>query len=154
MTSDNEYRSTPIELEQYIEEGGDPLAFQKTFADLITGIVMSGLIFFVALWFAFPANRFYHESGLLIGVILAVVMAFYLRRSVQNAIDFGEYEAQRIIKSGALIRYGMVCIVLGILMIFPRANPLTAFLGVMTMKVSAYIQPFTNKVLKILKIRR
>lgn len=153
-TSQDAYRDTPIELPQYNTEGGDPMAFTHTFQDLIVGIILSFVIAALILWFAFPQARFYHISGLVIGTVLSVIMSFYLRRSVEMAIDIGEYEAQRVIKKGALIRYGMACIVLGILMIFPRGNPLTAFLGVMTMKVSAYIQPFTNKVIKILKIRR
>ena len=44
-----------------------------------------------------------------------------------------------------MIRYFVVIIVFGILMITRIGNPLAAFVGVMGLKVSAYVQPMLSK---------
>ena len=44
-----------------------------------------------------------------------------------------------------LIRYLIVIIILGILMVTEIGNPIAAFVGVMGLKVSAYLQPIFQK---------
>ena len=52
--------------------------------------------------------------------------------------------------TAGLLRYGVLCIILGIIMLTDVLNPLIVFLGYMMMKVAAYIQPFTHKLCNML----
>ena len=45
-----------------------------------------------------------------------------------------------------IIRYLAIVASMGFVMISGFANPLSAFLGLMGLKVAAYLQPFTHKI--------
>ena len=44
-----------------------------------------------------------------------------------------------------LIRYGCIVIVFMIVLLTDVLNPLITFMGLMSLKVAAYLQPFTHK---------
>jgi heme O synthase-like polyprenyltransferase len=60
-------------------------------------------------------------------------------------VERDEKGAQATATKQNIIRYFAVVIVLGVLMMTEIGNPLAAFLGVMGLKVSAYIQPLFIK---------
>jgi hypothetical protein len=93
-----------------------------------------------------------YSIGLWIGVGLALFLAWHMWKTLDEALGLGAAGAQKVMRKQSLLRYGAVIAVLGILMWGKFASPLAAFLGVMTLKVAAYLQPITHKV--VLKIRR
>ncbi len=123
----------------------------ETLTELWLGIGVSGVIFqFTVVWLA--ADRIAYSAGLWMGVCMAFFLAWHMWKALDEALDAGEAGAQKIIRGRAMLRYGIVLVVLGILMVTGAANPLAAFLGVMTLKIAAYMQPVTHKVIS--KLRR
>lgn len=91
------------------------------------------------------ADKTNYSIGLWIGVLTAIFMAFHMAFSLNNALDMGEKGAQTAATRQNLIRYLIVIIILGILMVTEIGNPIAAFVGVMGLKVSAYLQPIFQK---------
>lgn len=85
--------------------------------------------------------------GLLAGCLLACVCVWHMWKTLDAALELGD-GAQRYMTVRSLARYGVIVLVFVFLMVTERANPLTAFLGLMGMKVSAYLQPSVHKYLE------
>lgn len=122
-----------------------------TLLELMAGILAAGILFQITLvWLV--KNKASYSLGLWIGVGLALFLAWHMWKTLDGALGLGAAGAQKVMRKQSLLRYGMVILVLGILMWGKFASPLAAFLGIMTLKVAAYLQPVTHKV--VLKIRR
>lgn len=118
----------------------------ETLLELLIGILLFGLLCQLSIvWFV--TDRTGYSVGLWIGVALAGLSAVHMYRSLDRALDF-EASAARVIQKNSIIRYVVIVTVLAIIMITEAANPLAAFLGLMGLKVAAYIQPFTHKFLR------
>lgn len=123
----------------------------ETLRELYAGIaVLSILLQVTVVWFV--EDRLSYSLGLWIGAAAAMVFVWHMWRTLDLALELGEAGAQKVMRRQAVIRYGLVAGVLGLLMLTRAANPLAAFLGIMTLKVAAYLQPVTHKA--ILKLRR
>ena len=92
-------------------------------------------------------DKLSYSLGLWIGIMLALIMAFHMAYVLAGALDLGERGAQISVTKHNMIRYAVVVVVLGILMLTDAANPLAAFVGLMGLKVGAYLQPLTDKFL-------
>lgn len=90
-------------------------------------------------------DKLSYSLGLWIGIILALGMAYHMAYVLASALDMGERGAQISVTKHNMIRYAIVVVVLGILMLTDVANPLAAFVGLMGLKVGAYLQPLTYK---------
>lgn len=133
------------------ESAGKPGKINDTLQELLAGILAAGVVFqATVVWFV--KDKASYSAGLWIGVMLAAFLAWHMWRTIDEALDMGEAGAQKIMRKRSAMRYGAVILVLAVLMCTEAANPLSAFLGVMTLKVAAYLQPVTHKV--ILKLRR
>ncbi|MFI3172636.1 MAG: hypothetical protein R3Y58_09790 [Eubacteriales bacterium] len=113
--------------------------------DITIGIIVVSLVIQIAVLF-FSATRLYHTLGLWIGSAMAVGVIFHMLRSVEDAIDIGEYGASAHMKKKTGLRSIVVLGVLGIIGYFQLASLLTAFIGIMTLKISVYLQPYIYKV--------
>lgn len=140
-------------LEQYETEAGVPADDQDkqklrhVLRELIAGILFFGIICeAVGVWFV--KDRFGYTVGILIGVILAVAMAIHMAWTLDRALDLPQTDAQKKIRTGSISRYAIIVLILGIMMYTGFANPLAGFLGLMSLKVAAYLQPFTHKLLQ------
>ncbi len=130
---------------------GKPEKINETLKELLAGIGAAGVLFQAAgVWLV--KDRLSYSLGLWIGILLAGFLAWHMWRSIDTALDLGEAGAQKLVRRHSAVRYGLIVFVLAVLMLSRAANPLSAFLGIMTLKVAAYLQPFTHKV--ILKLRR
>ena len=116
--------------------------------ELLLGILFYGIFIQVAgVWFA--EDKLRYSSGLWIGIVTAMAMAYHIARIIAETVD--SMDAQkvrgRIIAKG-IARYIVVVIVFTVTMYFDLGNLVTLFLGVMGLKISAYLQPALHKVLK------
>ena len=110
-------------------------------------IVVAGILLeMIFIWFVKDKAGF--TLGLFIGVILAVVMALHMAYTLDAAINLGEGGATKVMQKHNLLRYGVVVLVCGVVMVTKIANPLAVFLGIMTLKVAAYFEPFTHKLFR------
>ncbi len=113
--------------------------------ELLCGILFFGIICQIGLIIFLSGRGGYYSVGLWIGILLAMGMALHMTWSLDKALDFSPSDAIKKMRAYSLLRYAAVLIILGLLMIFDKASPLTAFLGLMGLKIGAYIQPFTHK---------
>ena len=67
--------------------------------------------------------------------------------SLDRALDLDAGSASKKIQVQSIIRYVFIVIIMGITMVNGYTNPLAAFLGIMGLKVAAYLQPFTHKLI-------
>lgn len=84
--------------------------------------------------------------GLWIGIFLAAAMAAHMKRSLEDALDLGETGALRHIRKTYLLRITIVFFVLGAALYFQIGNLFSAFAGLMSLKISAYLQPMMHKI--------
>ena len=121
----------------------------KRLNDALPGLVL-GIIFYgiaielVGVWFASDKLRF--TSGRMIGIGAAIGMAIHMAVVLLDAVDFaGAEKAKRRIIAKSILRYIVVVVIFLVMMIFHLGSLFSAFLGVMGLKASAYMQPLMHK---------
>ena len=115
----------------------------RALLELWIGIFFCGLIFqFAGMWFA--ENKIYYTVALWIGIVLALVTVVHMYRTLDRALDLGA-GAQKTVTVANMVRYACIVIVFMIVLLTKVLNPLITFLGIMSLKVAAYLQPFTHK---------
>ncbi|MBO5260464.1 MAG: hypothetical protein J6B26_08815 [Agathobacter sp.] len=116
---------------------------------LVLGILIWGvLVQFTGVWFV--EDKLRYSVGLWFGIAVAIGMAINLAVVIYDSVSIGEAEnANRRIVAKSVLRYAIVVILFFILGYFNLGNLFTAFLGVLGLKMSAYMQPlferFSNK---------
>lgn len=115
--------------------------------EIIAGILFWGVLCqAVGVWFV--SDKAGCSLGLWIGILTAVAMAVHMAWSLDRALDLGEKGAAAAMTRHYMIRYCIVLVIGGILIMTEAANPLTDFLGIMGLKVAAYLQPITHKLFR------
>ena len=107
---------------------------------LLFGIILFGVLCQIAGLF-FAGDKADYSIGLWIGVLTAIFMAFHMAVTLNATVERDVKGAQAAATRQNIIRYLVVVIILGILMLTRIGNPLAAFAGVMGLKISAYLQP-------------
>lgn len=111
---------------------------------LLFGIAAFGAICQIAGLFL-VSDKADFSIGLWVGVLTAIFMSFHMAISLNSVVERNVKEAQAAATRQNIIRYLVVVVVLGILMVTRIGNPLAAFAGVMGLKLSAYAQPIFAK---------
>ena len=111
--------------------------------ELSMGILFLGMMCLVLGMFLVQDPVLY-GAALLLGVLLALITAYHMYRILDKALDLGA-DASKVVTAANLIRYVCIVIVFGIVWLTGELNPLFTFLGLMTLKAAAYMQPLTHK---------
>ncbi len=119
----------------------------KVLLELLAAIVGCG-VFFQAAGVWFVTDKIGYSTGLLIGILIALAMAVHMAWALDMAVDLERGEAEKRIRLHSILRYLFVTVMLAVVMYTGIANPLASFLGVMCLKVAAYLQPITHKFLQ------
>lgn len=90
-----------------------------------------------------------YAVSLWFGVAFAFAASIHMYRTLERAMASGA-DASKLVTRGYLFRYGMIAFVLILVSLTRILNPLAVFLGYMSLKVTAYIQPFTHKLCNML----
>ncbi len=118
---------------------------------LLAGIVLYGVVFqFTGMWFVDDKQQY--TIGLWIGILLAMGMAVNMAVVILDAVDV-------MASTGTAVRTGFWSVLRYVVVIgafvgvwyFEVGNLLVMFLGVMGLKVSAYLQPLLHRF--ILRLR-
>lgn len=116
--------------------------------ELILGILMYGVFVQIAgVWLA--EDKVLYSTGLWIGIFLAIGMAIHMAVVIEDAVSVGGSQGKIVTMS--LLRYVAVIIVFAGMIYFHLGNPLSAFAGVMGLKIAAYLQPFLHKFIRKLQ---
>ena len=115
----------------------------RTLLELQIGIVLIGMV--CQLVGAFIVERqMYYAKSLWFGVLMSLAASVHMYRTLDRGLDYGA-DASKIIFRGYLFRYAFLVFVLAVAMVTGVMNPLVLFMGYMSLKVAAFLQPFTHK---------
>lgn len=125
----------------------------RVLPEVLIGIILFGLVVQITgVWFVIDKLRY--STGLWIGIILAIGMVIHMAVVLEDAVSLlSEKRAKNKIIVQYILRYTVVVIVVVLVLYFKLGNMVTLFIGVMGLKVGAYLQPITHKVMQNL-IRR
>lgn len=125
--------------------------FSKTCKELLIGIGLFGLLFQAILGilvYCNIVNRFLYTSiGLWAGVALAAVFALHMDHSVQVSVELGESRASKYQISQYAVRILLLAAVLFALVYSEIGSLYAAFVGLLTLKFAAYLNPVLSGVL-------
>lgn len=120
----------------------------ETLLELIMGILLFGIICqLVGVWFVKEALKY--TIGLWLGILLAVLSGIHMWWSLDRNLTINadnEKGAQAYSTRANLIRYFVIVIVFLIICLTDFSYPLAAFLGIMGLKIGAYLQPLMKKI--------
>lgn len=143
---EEEYENDDIIMENF-----DPDEPDYTFAELLA--VMSLFVIVAGILVAiFSKDKFYDMSGFLMGAAIAYFMVWHMNRAAKNALMLPEASVKGYIIKHYVIRLLVVLAVMVGMVVFQAGNIIISLLGIMALKVAAYLQPFTDKLFK--KIRK
>lgn len=112
--------------------------------ELIIGIVLVNALLEV-IGLIFVSQKGAYTIGLILGMLLAIGMVFHMNMSIEKAMDIGGEHAKGYMLKSYAIRTIVVLIVIVCVGVLKFANLLSLLLGIMTLKVAAYLQPITHK---------
>lgn len=122
----------------------------KTLTELIVGIIFLGAVAQIIILIAFQ-NDLYNAAGLWSGIVIGIGMAVHMKHSIEDALDLGEEGAPKHIRKTYAFRMTVVIIAMGCVLYFDFGNPLTLLVGLIALKISAYLQPYMHKLFLKLK---
>lgn len=117
--------------------------YNRTLLEMHIGAFFFGCVCQVVGAF-FVEDQWMYARSLWFGILFATISTVHLYRSLDRALDYEE-QASKLMTRSYFVRYAMVIIILLLVSITGIMNPLIVFLGYMSMKVSALIQPVTHK---------
>lgn len=124
----------------------DTIKENKTLKELMLGSIAYGAVFMIPL-IIFTERKLYHVLGLLIGILISLILAYNMAESIDVAVILDEKSADAYLRKKASIRYLIVCVAVIAVGVSDFGNVLTCMAGVMGLKIGAYLQPLTHKLL-------
>ncbi|MCI9674607.1 MAG: ATP synthase subunit I [Lachnospiraceae bacterium] len=115
----------------------------RTLLEMQTGILFVGIVC-QAVGAFFVERQVYYAKSLWFGIFMAIAASVHMYRTLDRGLDCGA-DASKIIFRGYLFRYAFLVFVLAVVMVTEVMNPLVVFMGYMSLKVAAFLQPFTHK---------
>lgn len=111
--------------------------------EIHTGMLLYGIVCQVAGAF-FTEDRLRYASSLWFGILFAVTASIHMAKTLDRALT-DSASASKIITRGYVFRYLMVIVILAVISVTDVMDTLIVFLGYMSLKITAYLQPFTHK---------
>lgn len=97
--------------------------------------------------FANNRSKLSLSLGFIVGVLMSVAMVIHMTISLEQAMHIGENGGSQYLQKHTGIRLAIILIILIVIAATNVFNVLATFVGIMALKVSAYLQPLTHKVL-------
>lgn len=119
---------------------------KKTFQELLIGIA------FLAVLFSIPGifmklDKLAYYLGLGLGILVAVLMTVSMYTSIDKSLNMDQKSAMNYTKRNAMFRLLLLIVVLVAAVFIESINVFTVMLGILSLKLSAYLQPLTHKVI-------
>ena len=119
----------------------------ETLKELLAGIIIYGMICLLV-GIPFVDSKFSYILGLVIGIMLAGFSASHLYYSIDKTLTLyagNEGAATTYARKMGIIRYAVILVVFFAVCMTDFVYPLATFLGIMGLKIGAYLQPFIHK---------
>ena len=113
--------------------------------EMIIGIIAFGLLAQIIGVFI-VSQKIVYSAGLWAGIVIAIAMAVHMEYSISVALELGEAGAPKHVQKHSMIRYSCVIIAFVAISFINKNATVPCFIGVMGLKVAAYLQPFTHKI--------
>lgn len=126
---------------------------EKTLLELLVGIIFLGLVIQIVCLFV-SKNYLYNAIGLWTGIAVACFSAIHMKRSIEDALDFGEHQATKYVRGAYVKRMLITLVIMGVVVYFNVGNPIMLLIGVFPLKIAAYLQPFVHKLFLHLEHRK
>lgn len=123
----------------------------STLIELLMGILVVGIVSQLVCLLFF-SQKIYHAVGLWSGIAVSAGMAIHMQRSIEDGLDLMGESGVKYMQRASAMRMLVACIVMAVIMYFDWGNPLTLLVGVMALKLAAYMQPLMHRLLE--KIRK
>ena len=117
----------------------------RTILEMHLGQLLFGIVCQLAGMF-FVQSKGWYTASLWLGIAFSLTAVVHMARTLDRALAMGE-AAAKVVTRGYLFRYAMIVVAMVVAALTKVLNPLVVFLGYMSLKVTAYIQPFTHKLL-------
>lgn len=115
----------------------------RTLLEMHTGMVFTGLICQI-IGACIVQNQLRYAQSLWFGILFAVINSIQMGRTLDRALA-DSTNTQKIIVWGYVFRYVFLVCIMVIIAVTDVMNPLIVFMGYMSLKVTAYLQPLTHK---------
>ncbi len=115
----------------------------RTLLEMQAGMLFFGLVCQIAGVF-FVDKQGYYAASLWFGIAFAFVASIHMYRTLDRALFFGA-DASKLVTRGYMFRYVVFAAALVLVALTEVMNPIIFFLGYMSLKVTAYLQPITHK---------
>ena len=89
-----------------------------------------------------PINSFF------IGIIFSVATIIHMTSSVETAVEMGEHGALKHTRIMYVVRMAALIVVFALMLILGIGNIFAMLFGLLSLKLSAYLQPITRKLRK------
>ena len=129
-----------------------------TMVELVIGIAAYGvvvLLLMTILELGFDiVERVFNDSfllviiGFLMGIGISIVLVMMMTRTIENIVHGGGYDAKKQSIVGSITRAVIVIAVIVILLVTHIGNVFALLFGLFGLKLSAYLQPITHKLIK------
>lgn len=119
----------------------------STLIELLIGIFSVGIIAQIVLLIFFE-RHLYHAVGLWVGELISAGMVIHMQRSIEDGLDLSGEAGVKHMQKGSAMRMIIACVVIAVVLYKEWGNPLTLLIGVMGLKMAAYMQPFIHKILE------
>lgn len=118
----------------------------STLRELVLGTVLCGVIIcLITVWFADAKLTFLISMA--VGVLAAVAMAFHINRAIEYALEMPEDSAGKYMRNQSLLRMAGA-FVLALAAYYLKGDIVAIFLGLLSLKPGAYVQPLIHRLLK------
>lgn len=118
--------------------------------DMMKTIFLYGIIVQI-ICLIVPGNRLQYSIGLWIGIVVGMGMLVHMRNSLNEALDLGEDGARKYMQKSYAVRYVTVIIIFLVVSYLQIANVVTLLIGIMGLKLSAYLQPIMHSIFQRIK---
>ncbi|MCM1135644.1 MAG: ATP synthase subunit I [Clostridium sp.] len=116
----------------------------RTLFELEIGILIFGAV--CQLFAVFLKDKAGYSIGLWLGILIAMASAVHMWWSLDRALDLGEGQAVKTMGFHNVLRYLFIVALFALICVSGIGNPLSAFLGIMGLKASAYMHFITRKI--------
>lgn len=116
----------------------------RTLFEMEVGILFFGAACQFFVFFAEDKNAY--STGLWIGIVTAAVGVFHMWYALDKGLDLDEKSATGYLGRQNAIRYLLYMMVIILTVMTKAGNPLAVFLGMMGLKMAAYMQPFMKNI--------
>lgn len=119
------------------------LAANRTLHEMLVGVLISNIAILLIGLIAFSDKKSV-LIGVLTGLLVAVFYLVHMAVTLDDIMCLDEGSVVTQMRKNMLIRYGVVCVVVGVVCYFGIVNPVCCVLSCLTVKLGAYLQPVVH----------